>query len=90
MVVKLTDELRAALEQQPNRPITVEDDRTNHKYVLIPAETFEKVKGLLYDDGPFEPEEALAAVAEVFFSPEGWDAPGMEMYDNYDAHRTGS
>lgn len=42
---------------------------------------------LPYDDAPFDPDEALAAVAEVFFGPDGWDAPGMEAYDDYDAYQ---
>ena len=87
MVVKLSDEIRSALEQQPDMPLTVEDDRTHRSYVIIPVEEFEKVKALLYDDGPFDPDEAIAAVAETFFGPTGWDAPGMELYDDYDAHR---
>ena len=35
MTPKLTDEMRAALDRRPGRPIEVEDDRTRKVYVLV-------------------------------------------------------
>ncbi len=65
----------------------VEDDQTHLKYVMVPAETFQKVQALFYDDGEFDLREAYPLVDEAFGGPDGWDAPGMEAYDDYDAHR---
>ena len=40
MIAKLTDELRNALEQQPERPLEIEDEQTNNVYVLLDANLF--------------------------------------------------
>jgi hypothetical protein len=87
MVLKLSDEIRSALEQQPDSPLTLEDERTRAAYVVIPAQLFERVRGLLYDDDPFEITETYAAQSAVAGAT-GWDAPGMEMYDDFDRHRS--
>ena len=87
MTPKINEEIRQALQQQPGKPLEVEDDQTHVKYVLIPAETFQKVQALFYDDSEFDPREAYPLLDETFGGPEGWDAPGMEAYDDYDAHR---
>jgi predicted transcriptional regulator len=39
MTPKITPEMREALAQQPGRPVAVEDDQTNRKYLPIDAET---------------------------------------------------
>lgn len=90
MTPKLSDELRKAIEQQQGKPLTVEDDQTHFQYVIIPMETFQKVQSLIYDDGPFNPSEAYRLIDEAFGGPDGWDAPGMEVYDNYDTHQSKS
>ena len=90
MVIKLTDEMRQAIQAQPNGPIYVIDDATDSKYVLLPDETYEKMRSLLFDDSEFDPKEAYPLLDKVFGGPEGWDAPGMELYDEYDAHRSKS
>jgi len=35
MAPKLTNEIRKALEENPGRPVTVEDDETHQVYVII-------------------------------------------------------
>lgn len=87
MAPRINEEIRKALQQQPGKPLEVEDDQTHRKYVVIPAETFQKVRALFYDDSQFDPSEAYPLLDETFGGAEGWDAPGMEAYDNYDAHR---
>lgn len=39
MTPKITPEMRKALAQQPGRPVPVEDDVTNKRYLLVDAET---------------------------------------------------
>lgn len=87
MAPKINEEIRQALHQHPGKPLEVEDDQTHLKYVVIPAETFQKVQALFDDDGDFDPSEAYPLLDQTFGGPEGWDAPGMEVYDDYDAHR---
>lgn len=80
MVVKLSDELRTALDQHPGEPLTLEDDRTHRNYVLIPAELFQRVRGILYDHDPFDITETYAAQSAVAGAA-GWDDPEMDVYD---------
>jgi hypothetical protein len=87
MTPKINEEIRQALHQQQGKPLEVEDEQTHLKYVMIPVETFQKVQALFYDDGEFDPSEAYPLLDQTFGGPEGWDAPGMEVYDDYDAHR---
>ena len=82
MTPKLSDELRQALSQLPvDQPLRVEDDATHTPYVLIRMDVFERMQGIVYDDGDPDPREFypsfLAAVGEDI------DAPGMELYNDY-------
>lgn len=55
MSLKLTDEMREALRDGSERPVTLEDEQTRRQYVLMPLEVYERVQVLL--------EEANAADA---------------------------
>lgn len=81
MNAKLTDELRQAMQQQPDRPLEIRDDQTNTLYVLMTRDQFQK---LVYDDSELTGDEMLAAAAAGLDDPEGWGAPGMEVYDQLD------
>jgi hypothetical protein len=87
MTLKLTDEMRRVLEEHPDQPLRVEDEHSHACYVVIPAELYDRLAGLMGIETELDPEVAIGAVAEAFFTPECWDAPGMELYDDYDAHR---
>ena len=45
MTLKLTDELRSALAQEPGQPLEVEDPVTHDRYVLVHMEVFELAAG---------------------------------------------
>jgi hypothetical protein len=79
--------MRLALEEHPGKPLRVEDERSHACYVMITAEKYDRVVGLLGDEADLDSEDAIGAVAEAFFTDQCWDAPGMELYDEYDAHR---
>ena len=84
MTPKLSDEQREALKKQQGQPVKVEDDQTHMHYVLLPLDTSEKVHALI-SDAEFQPDEFMPLVHEAL--ADDIDAPGMELYDNYDAHR---
>lgn len=42
MAPKITDEMRQALHQQPDRPLKIEDDQTQKTYVLVSEENFQQ------------------------------------------------
>lgn len=75
----LTDELRLRLEAAGNEPLRLIDPMSHREYVVIRADLYDRLKGLLYDDSPWTDEEldALAAEqAELL----GWE--GMEDYQD--------
>ncbi len=63
-------------------PIVI-NPRTKNSYVLVRKDVFDRIKGLLYDDGEWAAEEQLRLLAESG-KRAGWDEPGTEDYDSYD------
>jgi hypothetical protein len=86
MTPKLSRELRQALHDNADRPIEVVDPGTNKVYVLVSADMFQRVKPLI-DEEDFDIRETYAAQFAAMNTPECWGAPGMEAYDNDDAHK---
>lgn len=41
MTPKITEEMRQALHQQPDRPLKIEDDQTQKVYLLVPQDEFQ-------------------------------------------------
>jgi len=84
MTPKISKEQREALQREPGKPITVEDDQAQAFYVLLPLDTYQKVQALVSGD-EFDSDEFMPLVHEAL--ADDIDAPGMELYDNYDEHR---
>ena len=76
-MIELTHEQRQELANPEPR---ARDPQTNETYVLVKADVYERMKGLLYDDSPWTPEEADALALEAGTSV-GWD--DMDEYDDY-------
>jgi len=55
------------------------------EYVVVRADLYDRVKGLLYDPSEPSPSQSYALVDEVM--REDWDDPKMAEYDSYEAHR---
>jgi hypothetical protein len=75
----LTNEQRAAIEAAGNVPITVDDIDC----VLVRSDVFARIQAVLGDD--WTHDEMRAALARSS-KENGWDEPGMEVYDEYDKH----
>lgn len=76
MSIELTREQLQAAEASPLR---VTDPETRREYVVVRAEDYERLRGLLGED--FDPSEAYPAIDRAF--AEGWDDPKMDDYDNH-------
>lgn len=85
MYLTLTDEQRQALEARGDGPVRIHDGQTNKTYVLLPAELYERVQGLIESAG-LSLAEKRQLLAEAGRRA-GWQDPEMDVYDNYDAHR---
>jgi hypothetical protein len=85
----ITPEIRQAIERSGDEPIRLEDPLSFEKYVLMKASTFERIERILaplvgeHDD--WHLADAYAVADEAF--REGWEAPGMSDYDEYEKHR---
>lgn len=84
MTPKLTQEMREALQDDSRHPVQVEDEVTHDRYVLLPLSVYQRVRsivddGLTVDELQTLQDEALAAV---------WDDPELDLYNDYDAHRS--
>ena len=53
--------------------------------MLVSAEVFERIRPLLGED--FDIRETYAAQFAALNTKECWDAPGVELYDDFDAHK---
>jgi hypothetical protein len=78
-MIELTQEQRQALEAA--RAVAVP---TNTAYVLLRKDVYERIEGLLGDEG--WTQDAYQAAMEVF-ARDGWDDPRMEVYDELDPRR---
>jgi hypothetical protein len=85
MNLKLTNELRQAMEAQPDEPVRLVDERTNTVYVLLPSDLYEELKARLPED-EFDVRAMYPHLAKVF-GPAGWDDPTMDVYDQLDPRR---
>jgi hypothetical protein len=81
MTPKLSDDLAKALDQHGGK-LTVTHPSTGEPVILIVSQRLdEEMRKVIYDDSELAPDEMLAAAAAANQGPEGWDAPGMEIYD---------
>ncbi len=87
MTPKLNDELIEAISRHDDRPVRVEHPGTHKVYLLISEDQLDRLRPLFDSNDEFDPNEALPLAHEAFSGPEGWDAPGMDAYDDYDANK---
>ncbi|HEV3260080.1 MAG TPA: hypothetical protein VG013_24700 [Gemmataceae bacterium] len=86
MAPRLTEEQRQALDAHRGAPIRVFDVERNQTYVLMPADTYERVKALFEEDHGDLRDTYHAQLESAMRA--GWDDPAMDEYNNYDAHRS--
>ena len=87
MSPKVIDDLRQAIDEQGGAPVYVVDAATNAKYVLLRAEQYETLRALLVEDDQVDPRELYPLTAKTAAAA-GWDDPEMDIYNDYDAHKT--
>jgi hypothetical protein len=79
MTIELTEQQRQQLDQD-NGAVRLLDPDTQRAYVLVRAELFDRLQGVL--SAEFHPQEAYPAIDGTF--AEGWDDPAMDIYDRYE------
>jgi hypothetical protein len=81
---ELTPEQHLEIAHAVDEPIRAVDPATREEYVLVRADKYERIKGLLSDDQEWVRAAYPAAMA-VF--REGWDDPRMDVYDELDPRK---
>ena len=84
MATELSKEQQERLDSQQGRPIEVVHPQTQKVYVIIPGESFEKLRAL-FEDGDFDVRETYAAQSEALSAV--WDDPELDLYNDYDSHK---
>lgn len=79
-MIELTEQQREAVARAVGEPPTVIDPVTQMRYVLLRAEVYDRLKGLLAEDP--QPADAYPAIDRAF--AEGWADPKMDDYDRYE------
>ena len=85
MSLAISPELRRALASRPGEPVELIDEVSRERFVLLPAEQFDRIKALLTTD-EFDIRETYAAQSAALAAA-GWDDPALDIYNDYDAHR---
>jgi hypothetical protein len=85
MSITLSAEQRQAIAAHPGQPVELVDEVSRAKFVLLPAEQFERIKALFSSDD-FDVRETYAAQSAALAAA-GWDDPALDVYNDYDAHR---
>jgi hypothetical protein len=85
----ITPEIRQAMERSGGEPLRLEDPLGSETYVLRTASAFEEIPRLpgplISNRDDWQWADAYTAADEAF--REGWEAPGMSDYDEYEKHR---
>ena len=85
-MIELTQEQFRQLRHANGSAIRIADPEAQREYVILPAEVYDRLKSLLYNDGDWTSEEQLRLLADSG-NRAGWDDPEMDVYDNYDEIR---
>ena len=75
----LTLEQRQLLHQGKGEPLRLVDPETNKEYVLLQADVYERLAGLL---GEIEPREMYGKLGRTL-QDDGWDSARMDEYNRY-------
>ncbi len=82
-MIELTEEQRRELSAP--EPIAI-DPSTKKTHVLVRQNVYDRIKGLLYDDGEWTDGELRILLARSA-DANGWNEPAMDDYDEYEAKR---
>jgi hypothetical protein len=79
-MIQLTKDQHDELTQNGKDSMKVIDPVTNTEYVLLRADVFERLTGMI--DADFQLKDAYPAMSRAF--AELWNDPKMDEYDRYE------
>jgi hypothetical protein len=85
-MLTIPKELQQAMRASDGRPLRHTDPETQAEYVLLQAEMYDQLQGLLYNDTSLTPDEKRAVLIQAGLRA-GWDEPEMDVYNDLDPRR---
>jgi hypothetical protein len=85
-MLTIPKELQEALRASHGRPLRLTDPDTQAEYVLLQAEVYDQLQGLLYNETSLTPDERRAVLIQAGLRA-GWDDPEMDVYNDLDPRR---
>jgi len=82
-VIELTADQRERLET--GLAVEVQDSESQGEYVVLRKDVYERVQQMV--SGELASHDELRAMLARSSQANGWDEPGMDMYDRYDEER---
>ncbi|PYS60112.1 MAG: hypothetical protein DMF74_19580 [Acidobacteria bacterium] len=86
MMITMPKELLQAVRGSQGQPVRVADPETQEEYVVLPADMYERIEGLFYQDDPLTTDERRALLIKAGLRA-GWDDPEMDIYNELDPRR---
>ncbi len=83
---KLPEDLQQMVRASKGQPVRLADPKTNVEYVVLPAELFDQMQGLLYEDNSLTDDEARNLLVRAGIRA-GWNDAEMDIYNELDPRR---
>jgi hypothetical protein len=75
-------ELQQAVCASQGKPVRLTDTETNVEYIVLPAELYDLMQVLFYDDVPLTTDERQNLLIKAGLRA-GWDDPEMDIYNDF-------
>lgn len=85
-MLTIPQELQQPVRAAHGRPLRLTDPDTHAEYVLLQAEMYDQLQGLLAPDARVPPDEQRALLLQAGLRA-GWDDPEMDIYNDLDPRR---
>jgi hypothetical protein len=85
-MLTIPKELQQAVRTSHGRPLRLTDPETHAEYVLLQADVYDQLHGLLSNAPLLTPDERRAVLIQAGLRA-GWDDPEMDVYNDLDPRR---
>jgi hypothetical protein len=85
-MLTISKELQQAVRASHGRPVRLTDPETHAEYVLLQADMYDQLHGLLDHETSLTPDERRAVFIQAGVRA-GWDDPEMDIYNDLDPRR---
>jgi hypothetical protein len=85
-MLTIPKELQQVVRASHGRPLRLTDPETHAEYVLLQADMYDQLHGLLDHATPLTPDERRAVLIQAGLRA-GWDDPEMDVYNELDPRR---